>query len=168
MIKYMIIDVDGTMTDGGIFYDNQGNEFKKFNTRDAAAFFALKQSKIQVYVITGRVSDATARRMAELGVENLYQNIKDKYSFIKIFMDENGISKDDLGYIGDDLNDWHSMTLAGWIGCPKNSCAEVKSIANYISSFDGGEGAVRDIVEYYLREKKMWENAIKNVYKIGR
>ena len=160
----MIIDVDGTMTDGGIYYDNLGNEVKKFNTQDAAAFFALQQLKIGILVITGRSCKATEKRMNELGVQELYQGVKDKYHFIKSYLNEKGITKDDVGYIGDDLNDYKSMELASWIACPQNGCEEIKKIANYVSNKKGGDGAVRDIIEKLLREEKVWEIAINNVY----
>ena len=77
-LKYIVIDVDGVMTDAGIYYDENGNEYKKFCTRDAAGFWALKQAGIKVIVITGRECEATRRRMTELGVDSLFQNINNK------------------------------------------------------------------------------------------
>ena len=82
-------------------------------------------------------------------------------------MEENSISRDDIGYIGDDLNDLPPMKLCGFVGCPADACIEVKSIADYISSVNGGYGAVRDVIEHLLRESGEWEEAISNVYGIG-
>lgn len=166
-IKYLIIDVDGTMTDGGIYYDENGNEWKKFCTKDAAGFFAAHNVGIKILVLTGRECEATKRRMKELKVDYLFQNVREKRFFLKKYMEENNISKEEIGYIGDDLNDLSSMMLAGFIGCPCDSCVEVKEIANYISPIKGGQGAVRDIIEHVLRECNEWNNTIENVYGIG-
>ena len=165
--KYLVIDVDGTMTDAGIFYDENGNEIKKFCAKDAAGFFAAHQVGTKIMVLTGRECRATTRRMTEMNVEYLCQNVKDKVSYLKTFMEENSISRDDIGYIGDDLNDLPPMKLCGFVGCPADACIEVKSIADYISSVNGGYGAVRDVIEHLLRESGEWEEAISNVYGIG-
>lgn len=165
--KYLVIDVDGTMTDGGIYYDENGNETKKFCTKDAAGFFAAYQVGIKIMVITGRECKATTRRMTEMKVEYLYQNVKDKVSFLKNFMEENSIDKEEVGYIGDDLNDLPSMKLCGFVGCPADACEDVKNIADYISLVKGGYGAVRDVIEHMLKENGEWEAAISGVYGIG-
>ena len=111
-IKLIVIDVDGTMTDGGIYYDEHGNEWKKFNTKDAAGFFAAKHCGIKTMVLTGRECAATARRMAELKVDYLFQNVRDKAAFLQKFMVENALKREDVGYIGDDINDIEPMNLA--------------------------------------------------------
>lgn len=166
-LKIIVIDVDGTMTDGGVYYDENGNELKKFCTKDAAGFFAAHQVGAEIMVLTGRECAATTRRMTELKVDYLNQNIKDKVSFLKKFMEEKGLTKKEVGYIGDDLNDYPPMQLAGYIGCPEDACAEIKEIANYVSPVKGGYGAVRDIVEHYLRENGEWTEAVSKVYGIG-
>lgn len=166
-IKLIVIDVDGTMTDAGIYYDENGNELKKFCTRDAAGFFAAHQVGMKIMVLTGRECAATTRRMNELKVEYIYQNVINKAEFLKKFMEENCIIKEELCYIGDDLNDLPSMKLAGYVGCPADSCIEIKQIADYISSVNGGCGAVRDVIEHILRGKNLWDSAISCVYDIG-
>ena len=166
-LKYLVIDVDGTMTDGGIYYDDNGNEIKKFNTKDAAGFFAAKTAGIKIIVLTGRECAATTRRMEEMKIDFLYQNIKSKKEFLTEFMKEKNIAKEEIGYIGDDLNDLEPMKLTGYIACPSDSCREIKDIADYISSDKGGHGAVRDIIEHILRETKEWDKATAQVYEIG-
>lgn len=166
-IKLIVIDVDGTMTDAGIYYDENGNELKKFCTKDAAGFFAAHSVGIEIMVLTGRECAATTRRMTEMKVEFLFQNVKDKAGFLKTFMEKHQIKKEEVGYIGDDLNDLPPMLLAGYIGCPADSCLEVKNIANYISHINGGHGAVRDIIEHILRESGQWDKAVADVYGIG-
>lgn len=166
-IKYLIIDVDGTMTDAGIYYDENGNELKKFCTKDAAGFFAAKKTGIKVMVLTGRECAATTRRMTEMKVDYLVQNCKDKMTYLTQFMKDNGISRDEMGYLGDDLNDLPPMKLCGFVGCPADACREVRERADYISNVKGGYGAVRDIIEYMLQERGEWEKATAEIYGIG-
>lgn len=166
-IKLLVIDVDGTMTDAGIYYDENGNELKKFCTKDAAGFFAAHKVGIKIMVLTGRECAATTRRMNEMKVDYLCQNIKDKVSYLNGFIEEQGLNASQIGYIGDDLNDLPAMKMVGYVACPADSCVEVKNIANYISTVKGGYGAVRDVIEHLLRESNEWEDAIKDIYGIG-
>ncbi|MBO5472317.1 MAG: HAD hydrolase family protein [Lachnospiraceae bacterium] len=166
-IKYLIIDVDGTMTDAGIYYDEHGNELKKFCTKDAAGFFAAKKTGIRIMVLTGRECAATTRRMTEMKVDYLVQNCKDKVTYLTQFMKDNGIRGEEIGYLGDDLNDLPSMKLCGFVGCPQDACIEVKERADYVSNVKGGYGAVRDIIEHMLRERGEWEQATAEIYGIG-
>ena len=151
-IKYLIIDVDGTLTDAGIYYDENGNELKKFCTKDAAGFFAAHQAGIKIMILTGRECAATTRRMKEMKVEYLIQNCKDKVSYIQKFAKDNNIDRDEIG---------------GFVGCPADACDEVKEKADYISGINGGYGAARDIVSYLLKERGEWEKVISDVYGIG-
>ena len=166
-IKYLVIDVDGTMTDAGIYYDENGNELKKFCTKDAAGYFAAKRAGIKLMVLTGRECQATTRRMQEMKFDYIVQNIKDKESYLKDFIEKNGISREELGYIGDDLNDLSSMKLCGVVGCPADACEEVKERADYISGIRGGYGAVRDVISAMLKERGEWEQAVSDIYGIG-
>lgn len=166
-IKLLVIDVDGTLTDAGIYYDDHGNELKKFCTRDAAGFFAAKACGIQTMILTGRECPATTRRMKEMKVDHLYQNIKDKKTFLTDFMKENQLSRQEVGYVGDDLNDLPGMSLCGFVGCPADACEEIKAVANYISPILAGHGAFRDVVCYLLKERGEWERAVSDVYGAG-
>lgn len=166
-IKYLFIDVDGTMTDAGIYYDEHGNELKKFCTKDAAGFFAARQAGIKIMVLTGRECAATTRRMQEMKVDYLVQNIKDKISYLDNFMKENHISFEEIGYLGDDLNDYAGMKAAGYAGCPADACEEIKAICDYVSPVKGGQGAVRDIITYLLKQRGEWEQAVEAVYGTG-
>lgn len=166
-IKYWIIDIDGTMTDGGIYYDEHGNETKKFCTKDAAGFFAAHQVGMEIIILTGRECAATTRRMTELKVDFLFQQVKNKKKFLEQFLKEKNITREQVAYIGDDLNDLPAMQLAGFIGCPSDSCNEIIKNADYVSPIKGGYGAVRDVIEYVLRENGEWDKAITSVYGIG-
>lgn len=166
-IKYWVIDIDGTMTDGGLYYDEHGNEIKKFSTKDAAGFLAAHQLKMKTIVLTGRECFATLQRMKELKVDFIFQNIINKKQFLEQFFIENSIGRDEVAYIGDDLNDLAAMQLAGFVGCPKDSCVEVLEKADYVSNICGGYGAVRDIMEYVMRKNSQWEWAIQQIYGAG-
>lgn len=166
LLKYIVVDVDGTLTDAGIYYDENGNELKKFCTKDAAGIKAAMVMGVEIIVITGRECAATKRRLTELGVKNLFQNVKNKKAFLEKFMDDNSIKKEEIGYIGDDLNDLPPMSLVGYIACPADSCKEIISIANYVSSVCGGKGAVREIIEHYLTEKNLWKIAVEKVFNL--
>lgn len=165
-IGLIIADVDGTLTDSGIYYDDNGNELKKFSTRDAAGFFASRVCGIKTMILTGRESGATTKRMKELQVDYVIQEIKDKVSFLSMFMDENGFSKGNVAYVGDDLNDYECMRMSGFVGCPADALDEIKEIADYVATVEGGKGAVREVIKYILKERGQWEAAIKSCYKL--
>lgn len=166
-IKYLVIDVDGTMTDAGIYYDEHGNELKKFCTKDGAGFFAAHYAGIKLMVLTGRECQATIRRMQEMKFEYIVQNIRDKSAYLEEFMKKNGIKREEIGYIGDDLNDLPPMKLCGFVGCPADACEEVKEYADYVASTKGGSGAVRDVICAMMKARGDWEQAVSAVYGIG-
>ncbi len=166
-INYLVIDVDGTMTDAGIYYDEHGNELKKFCTKDAAGYVAAHKAGIKLMVLTGRECQATTRRMEEMKFDFIVQKIKDKASYLKDFMEQNHLSKQEMGYIGDDLNDLSPMKLCGFVGCPADACEEVKQHADYVSEIKGGYGAVRDIISVLLKERGEWDRIITEVYEAG-
>lgn len=166
-IKYLMIDVDGTMTDSGIYYDNNGNELKRFSTRDGEGIKLARTLGIKIIVITGRKCNATKCRMKELGVDFLAEGILDKYDYLNTYMKNNGIPKSEFGYIGDDVNDLKAMGLASYVGCPVDSCKEVKEIADYVSPINGGQGAVRDVIEHLLMERNEWFKALKEKYDVA-
>lgn len=165
--ELFVIDVDGTMTDGNVYYDNTGNEFKKFNVKDAAGFFAIHADNSEVMVLTGRECIATEKRMKELKVDYLFQNIRNKDEFLSDFIKKNCLGKRKIVYIGDDLNDFAAMKLADIVYCPKDACAEIKRIAQYVSKKCGGDGAVRDIIEYHYRKENKWGKLIEQIYYKG-
>ena len=164
MRRFLVVDVDGTLTDSGVYYDDNGNELKKFSTKDGAGFFAAKEAGIEIIVLTGRACAATTRRMKEMKVTELYQNVLQKKQFLEDYMKEHGIKKEEIGYIGDDINDLSPMSLCGFVGCPANSCREVLQRADYVSPVVGGQGAMRDVVEYILRGRGEWDSITDKIY----
>jgi len=152
-IKYLVLDVDGTLTDSGVIFDDNGNELKRFSTKDGTGFFLAHLAGIQIIVLTGRECKATTRRMEELKAEFIFQNVLKKADFLAEFMKKQGIAKEEIAYMGDDLNDYRSMLMCGFVGCPLESAPEVKEIADYVSPVRAGYGAMRDVVEYILKER---------------
>lgn len=167
MIKYIILDVDGTLTDSGVYYDSTENELKKFSTKDGTGIICAREAGITVLVLTGRECAATVRRITELGVTGLYQGVRDKAAWLETWMRDEKVEKSDVGYIGDDINDLAPMKYCGYIGCPADAAAEVKAAADYISPLPGGHGAVRDVIEHILRENGLWENVVNRAYGAG-
>ncbi len=166
-IKYLVIDVDGTMTDAGVYYDENGNEFKKFCTKDGAGFFAAHELGIKMLVLTGRECAATVRRMKEMKVDYLVQNTPDKITYLEKFVEQEGIAYEEVGYLGDDLNDYPGMKRCGYAACPADACEEIKDISDYISPVKGGQGAVRDMISHLLKERGEWEDVIARIYGAG-
>lgn len=151
MIEYLVMDVDGTLTDGKIYMSNTGEAMKAFNIKDGCGIHEIlpKYSIIPV-IITGRESQIVSKRSKELGITNVYQGVHNKVMKLQEIICETNI----VAYIGDDINDLDCMLFikesGGIVGCPFDAAKEVKAIADYISPIRGGEGAVRDFIEYLI------------------
>lgn len=156
-IKTIFLDVDGTLTDGKVYYDASGNEMKAFHVQDGLILAAMVRQGYRFVVITGRKSEIVTRRMSELGITDVYQGIADKKEFIKEFLLQNAITEDSCGYIGDDLNDLEAMRMVAWAACPANACREVRDIA-ITASKEGGNGAVRELLEQLLEQNAVVKN----------
>jgi 3-deoxy-D-manno-octulosonate 8-phosphate phosphatase, YrbI family len=165
-ISHVVIDVDGTLTDGGICYDATGNELKTFCTRDGAGLFAARRAGIALVVLTSRESVAVQRRAADFQVDILQQNVTGKRRWLLDFMEKNCLGREHLAYIGDDLNDYAAMELACFVGCPRDACPEVRAVANYVAPRCGGHGAVRDVLRCLLTLRGQWDDAVRAVYGI--
>lgn len=150
MIKILFLDVDGTLTDGQIYMGNNGELFKSFHAHDAEGLRKLPKNGIKTVIITGRESEIVNIRAKEMNITEVYQKIKNKEELVEKILKEKNIKKEEAAYIGDDENDYDSMLLCGHIGCPKNAVPKIKEIANFISNYDGGYGAVREYCEYIL------------------
>ena len=148
-IKALIMDVDGTLTDGGIYLDVNGNELKRFNVKDGYGIKnILRDRDIIPIILTGRESEVVKRRCQELGVEYIIQGSKNKVRDMKEILTRLDIPIGAVMYIGDDLNDMECMKLTGLCACPKDATREIKNICNYIAEKDGGYGAVREIIDW--------------------
>lgn len=163
MIKLVLLDVDGTLTDGGIYRDNNGEELKRFNVKDGYAIVNAQKLGIEFGIITGRKSELVEIRSNELKIKYLYQGISEKTVILEEIMQKTGLKKEEIAYMGDDLNDILIMKQSGLIGAPKDAANEVVQIADFVSEKNGGSGAVREFVEYILKKDGKWEIFLKNV-----
>ena len=164
MIKLLILDVDGTLTDGGIYYDATGNELKKFSVKDGAGLVALRRAGVQVMICTGRECEAVRRRAADLHLDYVYQNVGNKAAFLCDFFKEHGLSREETAYCGDDWNDLAAMALCGFVACPADAADAVKARADYVCPQKGGEGAVRGAAEEILRREGRLESAVQAAF----
>lgn len=164
MIRYLILDVDGTLTDGGVYYDATGNELKKFAIKDGAGLVLARAAGIRTVICTGRESAAVRRRAADLKITDVYQNVSDKASFLRDFMQQNGCDAQQVAYCGDDLNDLAAMALCGFVACPADAAPEVRAAADYVCPQAGGAGAVRGAVEAILRQDGRWQAAVQAAF----
>lgn len=150
-IKYLVMDVDGTLTDGKIYMGSNGEIMKAFNIKDGYGIRnILIPAGIEPVVLTGRISEIVTSRCQELGIEHIYQGANDKLA--RLYSITQDLSE--ISYIGDDLNDFECMVSikksGGIIGCPRNAVSKVIQLSDYIAEHDGGEGAVRDFVEWLV------------------
>lgn len=152
-IKALVMDVDGTLTDGRIYIGPDGECMKAFNVKDGYGIAqVLPKHGILPIIITGRASAITERRAEELNIHCLYQNVSNKVSVLKKIMDEYKLVSDAVAYIGDDLNDLPAMKVCGCVGCPNDSAKKVIEYADYVCTKNGGAGAVREFIDYIVKE----------------
>lgn len=163
MIKLILLDVDGTLTDGGIYRGNKGEELKKFNVKDGYIIINSQKVGIDFGIITGRESELVKIRSEELKIKYLYQGISDKTLILEEIMEKTLLKKDEIAYMGDDLNDLNIMKKVGLKGAPQDAVPEVKEVADFVSSKNGGDGAVREFTEFILKKDGIWEKFLKNL-----
>jgi len=151
-IKLVLSDVDGVLTDGGMFYSKNGEEFKKFNTKDGMGVELLQKNGITTIFLTkenSKISRSRAKKLNTkiyLGIQNKEKKLKDICKILKI-------KPQNIAYIGDDVNDASIMKLVGFSASPNDSVSEVKKIANYVCQNKGGEGAFREFADLIIKNK---------------
>ena len=156
-IKLLIMDVDGTLTDGNIYMGNDGEFCKAFNIKDGYGIHdILIPAGIKPVIITGRHSKIVENRCKELGITECHQGVSNKNDKLHEIVEQTSTSLSACAYIGDDLNDMLCMKLlheaGGLVGCPADAAAAVKEIADFVSTYCGGAGAVRDFIEFIVSQ----------------
>ncbi len=147
-LRLFVMDVDGTLTDGGIYIGAGGEMMKAFHVRDGYAIVhMLPELGIVPVIITGRESEIVRRRAAELHITELHQGIGDKLTLLREIARRYQVTAEQVAYIGDDLNDLECMNWCGFSACPGDACPAVKAAVHYVSPLPGGRGAVRDVIE---------------------
>ena len=152
-IKMLVMDVDGTLTDGCIYMGPNGEAMKAFNCQDGYAIAQiLPKLGITPVIITGRRSAIVANRAAELKITHLHQGVADKLPKLQEIAAELGAAAAEIAYIGDDLNDLDCMRYCGFTGCPGDAVPEIREIADFVSNRNGGRGAVREFVDLIKKQ----------------
>lgn len=149
--KLILTDIDGVWTDGGMYYDQTGNEWKKFNTYDSAGVLFAHQNSIPVGIITGEVTEIVKRRSEKLQVDYLRQGVTDKLAVASEICRTMDIHLSDAAYIGDDINDIRLLTSVGFSACPSSAPDYIRNIVDIVTRKKGGEGAFREFVEKLLK-----------------
>ena len=161
--KLVLTDIDGVWTDGGMYYDQTGNELKKFNTTDSAGILFLKNLNIPIGIITGEQSDIVKRRAEKLNIDFLYMGIKDKLSVANSICNLLNISIKEIAYIGDDLNDIELLKLSGISATPNNAPDYIRKYATLKLSKNGGDGVFREFVEKILIEENLFDEVLNSI-----
>ncbi len=157
MIKLIVLDVDGCLTDGKLIYSADGFESKNFNVKDGLGITTWIKTGNQVAIITGRNSEIVEKRAKELGVQHLHQGIRNKYKVIKEIVESLGLKFYEVAVIGDDLNDYKMLSLAGRSFTPNDGHDEIKKLVNTVLSQSGGNGAVREMIDILVEENDQKE-----------
>lgn len=151
------MDVDGTMTDGKIYMGNDGEIFKAFDIKDGYGIHEiLPKYGVKTVIITGRHSRIVENRAKELEVDYVFQSAKDKASLLTRLCELEKCTLKEIAYIGDDIIDLKAMALCGSKGCPKNAVNEVLSVCDFIASKKGGDGAIREYIEWLKAEGMLY------------
>lgn len=153
-IRFLLLDVDGVMTDGKIYYDSEGREIKAFNIYDGHGIYLLRQSGIKVGIITGRKSKIVEIRARELGIDEVHQNITEKDIVYNDLRRRYGLKESEVAFIGDDLIDISILKRVGLSAAPSNSIDDVKRIVDLVTVKEGGSGAVREVIDLLLFARK--------------
>lgn len=163
--KLVLSDIDGVWTDGGMYYDQTGNEWKKFHTYDSAGILFCKLNNIPVGIITGENTEIVKNRIHKLNADYLFQGIKNKVEVTKKLCSDLNISLNDVAYIGDDINDLLLLKEVGISASPSNAPNYIKKEVDFIMEKAGGEGAFREFVEFILFENNLMESTLEKFYK---
>ena len=144
-------DVDGVLTDAGMYYAESGDEWKKFNTRDGMGIKLLQRAGIITAIVTQERTKLVARRAEKLAIPELHQGVMDKLSCLREMAARHGLTLSQVAYIGDDVNDLEALKAVGFSASPADGMPQIAAVVDYVCQKKGGEGAVREIVEMILK-----------------
>lgn len=152
-IRLFATDVDGVLTDAGMYYAESGDEWKKFNTRDGMGLKLLQKAGFITAIVTQERTKIVARRADKLAIPELHQGVMDKLTLIREMAGRHGLSLSQVAYIGDDVNDLESLRAVGFSASPADGMPAICDVVDYVCVKKGGEGAVREIAELLLQAR---------------
>jgi YrbI family 3-deoxy-D-manno-octulosonate 8-phosphate phosphatase len=155
-VELILSDVDGVLTDGGLIFDNQGIEIKRFHVRDGLGIKLWRRGGFRFGVLTSRTSHIVKLRASELGVDVVRQGFEEKLSIAHEIAGEFGLTMEQICYIGDDLPDLPVMRAVGLAIAVADASDEVRGVAHHVTKLPGGQGAVREAIEYITKAKGLW------------
>jgi 3-deoxy-D-manno-octulosonate 8-phosphate phosphatase (KDO 8-P phosphatase) len=161
MIKLLVFDVDGCMTDGSIIYGSEGEEFKAFSVKDGLAIASWSRLGFKSAIITGRNSNVVSRRAKELRITHLHQGVKDKKMRLEEILKEENLTWEEVGVIGDDLNDLSMLKKAGWSFTPNDGVSFIRNNVDTVLKTNGGKGAVREMIDMIIEKDGHEEEFLK-------
>lgn len=153
--KLILTDIDGVWTDGGMYYDENGNELKKFNTYDSAGVLFAKMLGIPCGIVSGEESESTKTRAQKLKIKYIFTGVKNKVKIIEDLLVKLNINWNEVAYIGDDINDFMVLKKVGISACPSSAPSYIKEIVDWALIKSGGEGVFREFVEKILKENEI-------------
>ena len=160
-IRLFATDVDGVLTDAGMYYSESGEETKKFNTRDGMGIKLLQRAGIITAIVTQERTKLVAWRGEKLMIPEVHQGVMDKLSLVREMAARHGLSMEDVAYIGDDVNDVATLDAVGFSATPADGMPQAVAVVDYVCAKKGGEGAVREIIEMILAAQDKSVSAIK-------
>src|SRR5258708_2071361 len=156
-IKTFVFDVDGVMTDGGVQVFDTGEQLRTMNTKDGYCLQLAVKKGYRILVISGGSSEGVRLRLKKLGIDDVFLSVENKLEKLREYAREHGLEEKDMLYMGDDIPDYGVMKQVGLACAPADAAPEIRHIAAYISSFSGGHGCVRDVIEKVLKLNGQWE-----------
>ena len=159
-IKLLAMDVDGVLTRGDVIFSDDGEEIKVFNIQDGLGIAVAKHGGLATAIISGRASSAVQRRATELGVTYVRQGCRDKGAAIRELLEETGLKRNEIAFIGDDINDLLAFSECSWKVATANACKDIKAHADHMTERSGGDGAVREVIELILETQGKWKTAV--------
>jgi 3-deoxy-D-manno-octulosonate 8-phosphate phosphatase (KDO 8-P phosphatase) len=157
LVQVVLLDVDGVLTDGRLHMSSSGEESRSFHVRDGLGIRLAQRSGLGIGIISGRDSKVVADRAAELQISEVHQGVLDKIGCYEEIRDRLGLGDDAFCFVGDDLLDVRLMRRVGFAAAPRDAAAEAREAAEYVASFKGGRGAVREIIDLILVATGKWD-----------
>lgn len=152
-VRLFATDVDGVLTDGGMYYSESGDELKKFNTRDGMGIKLLQRAGLITALITMEETKLVMRRAEKLAIPEVHQGARDKLAILRALAAKHGLTLQEMAYIGDDVNDLEALKAVGFSAAPGDAMPPVLEVVDYVCHKSGGEGAVREVVDLILEAK---------------